>query len=152
MDKGINTMSKVENGQTVKIHYTGKFDDDTEFDNSRSRGEALTFQVGSGQLITGFDNAVVGMAIGEVKNVSLTPLEAYGESREELVQTISQSVFPQDYEFQVDSTVQGQNELGQDVVARIDSVGEDSVVLDFNHPMAGKNLNFEIELLGVEQA
>jgi FKBP-type peptidyl-prolyl cis-trans isomerase 2 len=152
MDKGINTMSKVENGQTVKIHYTGKFDDDTEFDNSRSRGEALTFQVGSGQLITGFDNAVVGMAIGEVKNVSLTPLEAYGESREELVQTISQSVFPQDYEFQVDSTVQGQNELGQDVVARIDSVGEDSVVLDFNHPMAGKNLNFEIELLSVEQA
>ena len=144
-------MSKVENGQTVKIHYVGKFDDNTEFDNSRLRGKVLTFQVGSGKLIPGFDEAVVGMTIGEVKNVSLTPNEAFGDPKTELIQTIPQSVFPQDYEFQVDTTVQGQNQLGQDVVGRIDSVDEDSVVLDFNHPFAGKNLNFEIELLGVEQ-
>jgi peptidylprolyl isomerase len=144
-------MSKVENGQIVKIHYAGKFDDNTEFDNSRSRGEALTFQVGSGQLISGFDEAIIGMAIGEVKSIKLTPSEAYGEPKPELVHTVLQSAFPQDFEFQVDGKVQGHNELGQDVVARIDSFDSDSVVLDFNHPMAGKNLNFEIELLSVGQ-
>jgi len=141
---------KVKSGQTVSVHYVGTFDDGTEFDSSRVREEAVSFEVGSGELISGFDAALSGMKIGEVKKVKVEPKEAYGEINPENFQTVPQTNFPNGFEFEVDNMVRGQDAEGQSVIARIDKVNEDTVILDFNHPLAGKNLNFEIELLNVE--
>jgi len=142
---------KVTAGQTVTVHYTGTFDDGTEFDSSKSRGP-LSFQVGSGQMITGFDTAVVGMTVGESKSINLTPENAYGNTSDELIQNISTTLFPEEFEFIVGATVRGEAPTGQPLLAQIVSsdAAEGIVVLDFNHPMAGKHLNFEIELLTVE--
>jgi len=142
-------MSEVKAGQNVSVHYTGTFDDGTEFDSSKSRDQPLTFQVGAGQMISGFDAAVVGMTIGESKTIRLEPEDAYGVVSDQLVQNISTSLFPEGFEFVVGATVKGQAPNGQPLLAQIESVNEDEniVVLNFNHPMAGKHLNFDIELL-----
>jgi len=144
--------SKVKDGNTVSVHYVGTLDDGTEFDNSRHREEALSVKVGSGQLISGFDAALTGMKIGEVKNVQLAPEEAYGDVVTEAYQTVPHVAFPENFEFKVGGMVQGQDSAGQAMAARIDSVGDESVVLDFNHPLAGKTLNFEIELLSIDSS
>jgi FKBP-type peptidyl-prolyl cis-trans isomerase 2 len=143
-------MSKVKEGQTVNVHYIGTLDDGTEFDNSRKRGKPLPVQVGSGQLISGFNAAIQEMALGETKEIRLTPQEAYGEINPDAIQVVPQSSFPDGYEFKVGNVVQGQNEVGQQVAATIHSLEENDVKLDFNHPLAGKNLNFKIELLDTE--
>ena len=143
-------MLQVENGNTVSVHYRGTLNDGTEFDSSHSRNEALTFQVGAGQMISGFDSAVVGMAVGETKNISLSPENAYGETIPEAITDVPKTAFPEGYNFQVDEMVHGQNDLGQPVVGRIHEVKDQEVTIDFNHPMAGKDLNFEIELVSID--
>jgi len=142
-------MSKIKNGQTVSVHYVGTFEDGTEFDSSRQRDEPLSFQVGSGQLIPGFNDAVVGMALGETKQVCLNPPEAYGEIDPEAVQTVTKDVFPGDFDPVIGQTVVGQNENGDQMMAKINSFNDEGITLDFNHPMAGKTLNFEIEVISV---
>ena len=139
---------KVNTGDTISVHYRGTLDDGTEFDSSYTRGEPLTFQVGAGQLIQGFDEAVVGMALNEVKNVTLTPDKAYGEVNSEGFQTVEKSAFPPDFPFQVDELVTGYDGNGRPMAARVSEVHDSTVTLDLNHPMAGKNLNFEIEVVG----
>lgn len=145
-------MSKINAGQVVSVHYTGTFDDGTKFDSSHDRGEPITFNVGAGQMISGFDSAVVGMTVGETKSVRLEPADAYGEPREDLVQNIDTNLFPEGFEFVVGATVKGESPQGQPLLATIVSHQPDSnvVVLDFNHPMAGKSLNFEIEVVEVQ--
>jgi len=142
-------MSKVTNGQNVSVHYVGTLEDGTEFDSSRQRGETLDFEVGSGQMIEGFDNAVVGMTIGETKIFTLTPDKAYGECDPEAVKEVSMANFDPSFKPIVGHTVMGQNEMGQRLMAKIEAVTDDSVTLDFNHPLAGKNLSFEVELVNV---
>ena len=146
-----NTMSKVENGQTVNVHYVGTLDDGTQFDASRPRGQTLTFEVGSGQMIPGFDKAMVGMTVGETKTVAIGPTEAYGDINPEAFQSAPRTTFPEGFQFVVNETVQGQDEAGQVISARIHTLEETTVTLDFNHPLAGKNLNFEIELVSVDE-
>ena len=141
--------AKVQMGQTVNVHYTGTLPDGTEFDSSHTRGEPITFELGSGQLIAGFDSAVTGMAVGETKQVILEPAQAYGEHNPELIQEVAKDAFPPDFSFVVGGVVQGQNALGQPVFATVESVGDEAVSLDMNHPMAGKTLTFDIELVGV---
>ena len=143
-------MNKVKNGQTVSVHYVGTLDDGTEFDSSRNSNEPLLCEVGGGKLIKGFDSALVGMEVGQTKSISISPEEAYGDVIPEAYQTVSRSNFPSDFSFNVGETVQGQGADGNVVRAKIDAVNDESVVLDFNHPMAGKNLNFEIELLEIK--
>jgi len=143
-------MSKVEKGDTVKIHYIGTFDDGTQFDNSRARDLPISFEAGSDTLLPAFETAVFGMEIGEVKTIHLTPADAYGPPRPDLVQPVPSSAFPGDFEFQVGAIVEGQGPEGQRLLARIQSVTDETVLLDYNHPMAGKNLNFEIEVVGKE--
>ena len=138
----------VQAGQTVSIHYVGTFDDGTEFDSSRNRGEPLAVQVGSGQVIPGFDEALQGMAIGEVKNIHLTPDMAYGSRNDEAVQTVPKTAFPPEFQLVEGVQVQGQGPAGP-VLATIQSWDESTVTVDMNHPLAGKNLNFEIELVSV---
>ena len=142
-------MSNINTGQVVSVHYVGTFDDGTEFDSSRNRGEPLTFQLGAGQVIPGFDNAVASMSVGDTQDIRLEPAEAYGEVNEAAFQDVPRTMFPEDFEFRIDEIVQGQQQNGQPFRARIVSVGDETVNLDFNHPMAGKALNFNLELVSI---
>jgi len=142
---------KVKVGQTVELHYVGTLDDGTEFDSSRARQETISVEVGSGQLITGFDNALTGMKLGEVKNINLSPEEAYGDINPEAYEIVPLTSFPENFEPVVGGMVQGVSPDGQPVVAKIDSIDEENVSLNFNHPLAGQTLNFEIELVNIQE-
>jgi peptidylprolyl isomerase len=142
-------MSTVENGNTVSVHYRGTLNDGTEFDSSHSRDEALTFQVGTGQMIPGFDTALVGMNVGETKNVTLTPDQAYGDVNADAFADIPKTSFPDDFVYTEGAMIQGMGPNGP-VVGTITEVNETDVNVNFNHPMSGKDLNFEIELLEIQ--
>ena len=141
---------KAIKGRTVNVHYVGTFDDGTEFDNSRNRGETIAFEVGAGQMIQGFDSAIDGMTIGETKTLTLTPDEAYGPVDPNAFQTVPEDMFENFGNLDAGQTVTGVAQNGEQFAARIHSLQENTVTLDFNHPMAGKNLNFEVELVSVE--
>mgnify|MGYP001172132066 FL=1 len=141
---------KVENGHNIKVHYVGTLADGTEFDNSRTRGKTLDFQVGSPGLITGFSNAVVGMTTGETKTITLGPDDAYGQVNPDAFQNVPKTQFEDDFVFEVGGAVMGQGPQGP-FRATIHEVEEESVVLDFNHPLAGKDLTFEVEVVEVEE-
>ena len=143
-------MEQVKKGDTIRVHYRGTFDDGEEFDSSYSRDEPLTTRAGVGNLIPGFDNALIGMTPGDTKTVNILAADAYGEINPEARQTIPKDQFPADLTLEEGSTIQGRSPQGQQVLATIQSVNESDVVLDFNHPMAGKNLNFEIEVVDIE--
>jgi len=144
-------MSKVEVGQTVKVHYIGTFDDGTEFDSSHSRNQPLIFEVGSGQMIPGFDAALPGMEAGEKKSIHLDPSEAYGDFHPGAKQDVPRNMFPPDFVPVDGATVAGKNPDGQQMMAKIISFDTHTISLDLNHPMAGKSLNFEVELIEVHQ-
>mgnify|MGYP001348085626 CR=1 FL=1 len=142
-------MSKVESGNNISVHYVGTFTDGEKFDSSRDRGEALTFEVGAGQMIPGFDAAVVGMTIGETKTVTINPGDAYGERNEDAIQEVSRTNFPEGFELVEGATVSGRDQDNRPMIAKIISFNEENVNLDFNHPLAGKKLNFEVELVSI---
>ena len=138
----------VKNGQTVSVHYVGTLNDGTEFDNSRTRGEAISFQTGGGNVIPGFNNAVIGMQVGETKTVSIDPASAYGEQNPEAVQVIPRSSFPEDMELQPGMQVQGSGPEGE-FPAMVDSITDEGVTVNMNHPLAGQTLTFDIELVNI---
>ena len=138
-----------ESGNTVSVHYRGTLNDGTEFDSSYTRGEPIKFELGAGQMIPGFESAVNGMDVGEKKSVTLDPENAYGNRNDELVQPVPRQNFPPDFEIVVGATVQGQQQGGQPFLAKIVKEDGFTVTLDFNHPLAGENLNFEIELIEI---
>ena len=138
---------KAKNGQTVEVHYVGTLDDGTQFDSSRDRDETLEFEIGAKNLLPDFESEVVGMEVGETK--SFTIKEAYGKPNPDAVIDVSREQFPDDFNFEVGSVVQGTNEVGHPVRATIKSVTNSTVSLDHNHPLAGKDLNFEVELIGL---
>lgn len=141
-------MANAESGQKVAVHYTGKLDDGTTFDSSKGR-EPLEFTVGAGQLIPGFDEAVEGMAEGETKTVTVPPEKAYGEAREDLFLSIDRENLPDDMEPEIGMQLQVQPPGGEATVVRISEVNEDDIVVDANHPLSGKQLTFEIQLVSV---
>lgn len=142
-------MSKVKEGDTVKVHYTGTLQDGTVFDSSRER-EPLEFTLGEGQLIPGFENAVIGMSEGDDTSVDIPSKEAYGERREDLELEVAKSDLPDNIEPEVGMQLQmQQQEDGRAIPVQITKVEDDFVTLDANHPLAGKDLKFEIELVDV---
>lgn len=143
-------MAAARAGDTVRIHYTGRLDDGSVFDSSEGR-EPLEFAVGSGQVIPGFDNAVSGMEEGQQKRVTIPADEAYGPRREELVLTVERSQLPDDMSPQLGEQYQ-MSQAGQTVVLTVTDVSEDAVELDANHPLAGENLTFDIQLVGIDSA
>ena len=145
-------MSEIKNGSNVTMHYVGKFDDGEEFDSSVSREESFSFSVGSGEVISGLESAILGMKEGDKCAIAIDPKDAYGERRDELVQTFPFSNFPEGFEFSINQVIQAIDDNGRTALARIAHLDEDKeiVVVDFNHPIAGKNLNFEVEILSVE--
>ena len=142
-------MSAIKNGDKVSIHYRGTLDDGTEFDNSYDRGETLTFEVGVGQMIKGFDSGVVGMTVGETKTIKITADEAYGQRQPEAVQSIPKTSFPENFQFIIGQQVQGTGPNGENISAILISEEEETATLDFNHPLAGKDLNFSVELVEI---
>jgi peptidylprolyl isomerase len=140
-------MSQARMGDTVRVHYTGKLNDGTVFDSSQDR-EPLEFQLGSQQVIPGFENAVVGMEAGDEKTVRIPVDEAYGQRREELVLTVGRDQFPEHIEPQVGQQLQ-LSQQGQIAVVTITDVDDSSVTLDANHPLAGQDLTFDLELVEI---
>jgi FKBP-type peptidyl-prolyl cis-trans isomerase 2 len=142
-------MAQAKNGDKVKVHYTGRLGDDNVFDSSRER-EPLEFQLGNGQLIPGFEEAVIGMNAGETKTFKIQANEAYGEHREELVQQVPRQQFPSDMEVKVGQRFQiNQQEGEQPLVVTVTEVSDTSVTIDANHPLAGEDLTFDIELVEI---
>ena len=141
-------MSTATKGSKVKVHYTGTLEDKTVFDSSRER-EPLEFTVGAGQMIQGFDAAVEGMAVGESKLVTIPSDQAYGPKSPEAMITVSKSQLPEGMKPEVGMQLEATQQDGRRQVLVIDEVKEDEVVLDANHPLAGKDLTFDIELMEI---
>ncbi len=138
-------MAQAKTGDTVKVHYTGKLDDGTVFDTSADR-EPLQFTIGQGQLIPDFEQAVVGMNPGESKTVQIPSDNAYGPHHEEMVMEVRRKEFPADLDPEVDQRLQVQQQDGQTFAVTVTAVSESSVTLDANHPLAGKDLTFDVQL------
>jgi FKBP-type peptidyl-prolyl cis-trans isomerase 2 len=137
----------VEKGNVVAVHYTGKLTDGETFDSSVGK-DPLKFQVGSGQIIPGFENAILGKNIGEKVTINISPVDAYGEVREDLLVKVPVDQMPGEVE--VGQMLQAQSDNGQSVNVMVKEVNEDHVLIDGNHPLAGKELVFEIEVVEIE--
>ena len=141
----------VTEGNFVELHYKGTFSDGTQFDSSYDRNETIKVQVGSGQLIKGFENALIGMKAGQTKSITLSPEEAYGPTNPEAFSTVQRNQFPDGYVFVEGAPCQGATEDGRPIFATIASFTDTDVTLDLNHPLAGKSLNFDIELTTITE-
>ena len=137
----------IKKGDTGRAHYTGTLDDGTVFDSSRER-DPLEFVQGQGMLIPGFESAVEGHEAGDVVSVTIAPEEAYGEADPELIFTVPRAQVPDHIPLNVGVPLQLSNEQGQMDVT-ITEVGPEEITLDANHPLAGKSLTFEIEIVSV---
>ncbi len=144
-------MTKANNGDTVKVNYTGKLEDGSVFDSSENR-EPLEFTMGEGQIIPGFEKAVDGMTAGESTTVDIPSDDAYGERRDDLEMDIAKSELPEEVEPKEGMQLQmKQQENGQVIPVQIVGVGDDKVTIDANHPLAGKDLTFNIEVVDVNK-
>jgi len=139
-----------KDGDQVSIHYVGTLDNGTQFDSSRERGQPLSFVVGAGQMIAGFDNAVKGMKVGETKTVTLPPEEAYGPYLEELLVEFSRDELPEDLQDpQVGQMVRLTLQTGGVIQKPIVEVTDTYIIVDTNHELAGEALTFEIEMVTI---
>lgn len=141
-------MPQAKSGDTVKVHYTGKLEDGTVFDTSLSR-DPLEFIIGAGSLITGFEQGVVGMTPGEWKTIEVPADEAYGPHHEEMVVVVNRNELPPNLKPEVGQRLQIRPRDGQTLVVAVTDVSESSVTLDGNHPLAGKDLTFDIQLVEI---
>jgi len=137
----------IKKGNRVKVHYSGTLEDGTLFDSSEERGEPLEFEVGSGQLIKGFDEAVIGMEKDEKKEITIKPSEGYGEINLQMIQKIPREQLPHDQEIMEGMMLTITLPNGQQIPAVIKEVNDKEVTIDINHPLAGKVLNFKIKIM-----
>lgn len=144
-------MTQVKTGDTVRIHYTGTLENGDTFDSSAGR-DPLEFVVGGGQIIPGLDKALPGMAVGESKTVAVPCAEAYGEADPAARQDVPRDAIPAEIPVEVGLQLQMQTQTGQAVPVTVVEVSEETVVLDANHPLAGKDLTFQIEVVAVDAA
>lgn len=142
-------MTQAEREDTVRVHYTGKLEDGTVFDSS-AEGEPLEFTIGEGEIIPGFEKAVVGMEPGESKTVEVSEEEGYGPHREELMLSVDREELPPGMEVEEGQQLQIRMEDGQTAVVEVVDVSESELTLDANHPLAGETLTFEVELVEIE--
>ena len=144
----INTMGKVKNGDKIRVHYHGKLTSGETFDSSAGR-EPLEFEVGSGMVIKGFDTGVTGMAVGEKKTITIPFDEAYGPKNPEMVIEMPKDRFPKDLEIAIGMPLSMSDQQGQQFEVTIAEIKEDAVLLDANHPLAGQDLVFDLELVEI---
>jgi peptidylprolyl isomerase len=141
-------MSKAKDGDTVKVHYTGKLDNGEVFDTSKER-EPFEFKIGDEAVIPGFEKGVVGMGAGETKTIEISPEDAYGAKKEDLVVEVEKSELPEDITPSVGQRLQIRQQEGNPIVVTITHMNEDSITLDANHPLAGYTLFFDVELIEI---
>ena len=141
-------MQQAQNGDKVKVHYHGKLRSGETFDSSEGR-EPLEFTVGSGQVIKGFDDGVTGMQLGDKKTVEINVEDAYGEKSEDMIIEFPKEQFPGDMTPEIGQQLMMSNGSGQSFPVTIMEVRDDSVLLDANHPLAGQDLIFDIELVEI---
>ncbi|MBT3297437.1 peptidylprolyl isomerase [archaeon] len=142
----------VENGNKIKVEYTGTFDDGTVFDSSEKHGQPLEFEVGAGMVIKGFDDAVIGMEVGDEKEVKIEAKDAYGEPNDQMKQKVPKDQLPKDQKPEVGMVLGVSTPDGKQFPAKIIEVNDDTITIDLNHPLAGKNLNFKLKLVSIEES
>lgn len=144
-------MTIVKQGQHVKVHYVGTYDDGSEFDSSTG-GAPLEFTLGQSQVIPGFEKAIEGMRVGEEKQVRIEAVDAYGDYDEDQLATVDRTMLPEGMELEVGLQLKAETEEGIPLVVTIAGVDGDQITLDGNHPMAGKVLNFSLQLVEIVDA
>jgi peptidylprolyl isomerase len=144
-------MTQVKSGDTVRINYVGTLNNGEVFDSSEGR-DPLEFVVGSGQVIKGLDVAIPGMAVGDKKDVNVVCAEAYGDVNPDARQAVPRDQIPAEIPCEVGTQLQMQTPQGQVVPVTVAEVSETEVTLDANHPLAGQDLNFAIEIMGIDAA
>lgn len=137
----------IQKGNTITVHYTGRYENGDIFDSSIGK-EPLTFKVGEGNIINGFENAILGKEIGDKVEVDIEPIDAYGDYREDLLIEVPNSSLPGPVE--VGMSLQAQAENGMPINVTVKEVKEDSVIVDANHPLSGKRINFSIEIINID--
>lgn len=142
-------MTEAKPGTTVSIHYTGTLEDGTTFDSSQGR-DPLTFQMGEGQIIPGLEAALSGMSVGESKTVTIPSDQAYGEHNPQAVQQVPRDAVPDHIPLDLGTQLQVQTQDGRAMPVVVTDVTPEQVTLDANHPLAGKDLTFAVEVVGVE--
>ncbi len=140
-------MAQAKKGDTVKVHYTGKLEDETVFDSSRER-EPLEFEIGGGKIIPGFESGVIGMEVGDTKTIVIPPEEAYGPRYPGWPKEVSKGQLPDNYTPRVGDMLQVQNPEGEYIRVVITDIADSGITLD-NHPLAGKALHFDVELVEI---
>ena len=145
-------MIAVTNNATVTLHYKGTLSDGTVFDNSNEREEPMSVTLGGGKLIPGFESGLQGMTAGETKTFTIPADEAYGQSNPEARTVLNREVFPTDFDFSVGSDVPLNDPSGNFLLGKVLDTDETTVTVDLNHPLAGQDLTFEIEVLTIEEA
>jgi peptidylprolyl isomerase/FKBP-type peptidyl-prolyl cis-trans isomerase SlpA len=143
-------VAQAKEGDAVQVHYTGKLEDGTVFDTSED-GEPLTFTIGEDEVIPGFAEAVVGMEPGDSKTEEIEPDDAYGPHREDMVMELDHDQLPDEVEPQVGQQLQLRLENGQTVPVLITALSDDKITIDANHPLAGRKLIFDIELVEITE-
>jgi FKBP-type peptidyl-prolyl cis-trans isomerase 2 len=141
-------MQQVKSGDKVKVHYHGKLRSGETFDSSQGR-EPLEFTVGSGQVIKGFDQGVMGMQVGDKRTIEIDVLDAYGAKQDEMIIEFPKNQFPADMKPEQGMQLMMNNGSGQSFPVTVTEVKEESVILDANHPLAGQDLIFDIELVEI---
>ncbi len=141
-------MSDARPGDTVRIHYTGTLSDGSTFDSSQGR-DPLEFTVGSGQIISGLDRAIAGMSVGETKTVTVPAAEAYGDHNPDGVQSVPRDQVPDHIPLDLGTQLSVQTGDGRTLPVTVTEVTQEAVVLDANHPLAGKDLTFQVELVEI---
>ena len=140
--------TKIKNGDNVKVHYTGKLNDGTVFDSSEGR-DPLAFTMGKGMMIPGFEKGVMGMALNEEKTITIPPAEAYGDVRQEMIAEVPNSQLPEGLKPEAGMELMSQTPDGHQLVVRVMEVKDDSIVIDANHQLAGKELTFDIKVVEI---
>ncbi len=143
-------MTKIKDGSNVKVHYTGKLVDGTVFDSSEGR-EPLAFTIGAGMMIPGFEKGVLDMALNEEKTINIKPEDAYGEIREDMVAEVPKSQLPADMKVEAGMDLMSQTPDGQQMVVKVVDVKEESIIVDANHALAGKELVFDLKVVEVTE-
>jgi FKBP-type peptidyl-prolyl cis-trans isomerase 2 len=142
-------MTQPQNGQTVQVHYTGTLEDGTQFDSSAGR-DPLSFTLGQGQVIPGFEQAVAQMTVGESCTITIPAAEAYGDHHPQMVQDVPRNQIPAEIELAVGMPLQATGPDGQVHQLVVVALNEETATLDGNHPLAGKDLTFALELVAID--
>ena len=141
-------MAAAKSGDTVKIHFTGKLQDETVIETSKDR-DPLEFKIGDGNVIPGLEQGVIGMAAGDKKTIAISPEDAFGQPQEDLVVDMKKSEFPKDVELAAGVYLNIESSDGKEFKAKVVEIKEDTVILDANHPLAGVTINYDVELIEI---